>query len=91
MGNQNTAYENDNEFENQTVPDYRVQAGAFRNRSYAERLRNELLEQDFPAYIDDSDGYLRVQVGNFGTLDEAADMEQRLKRAGYATVIVAAP
>ena len=88
MGNQNTAYENDNEFENQTVPDYRVQAGAFRNRSYAERLRNELLEQDFPAYIDDSDGFLRVQVGNFDSLDEAADMERRLKRAGYATVIV---
>lgn len=90
IGDQNTVYENDNEFENQTVPEYRVQTGAFRNRSYAERLRNELLEQDFPAYIDDSDGFLRVQVGNYGNLDEAVDMERRLKRAGYATVIVSA-
>ena len=72
----------------QTGPDYRVQTGAFRSRAYAERLRNELLEQDFPAYIDDSDGFLRVQVGDFDSLDEAADMERRLKRAGYATVIV---
>ena len=72
------------------MPEYRVQTGAFRNRSYAERLRNELLEQDFPAYIDDSDGFLRVQVGNYGNLDEAVDMERRLKRAGYATVIVSA-
>ena len=62
--------------------------GAFRNRTYAERLRGELLEQDFPAYIEDSDGYLRVQVGGYDTLEEAADMERRLKRAGYSTVIV---
>ena len=27
-------------------------------------------------------------VGNYGTLDEATAMEQRLKRAGYQTVIV---
>lgn len=88
MEDPNNVYENDNEFENQTVPSYSVQAGAFRNRSYAERLRNELLEQDFPAYIDDSDGFLRVQVGGYDTLEEAADMERRLKRAGYSTVIV---
>lgn len=80
-------YEN-NEFENAVVHDYRVQVGAFRNRTYAERLRGELLEQDFPAYIEDSDGYLRVQVGGYDTLEEAAAMEKRLKRAGYSTVIV---
>ena len=39
--------------------DYRVQVGAFRNRRYAERLLNELLEEGFPAYIDDSGPYLR--------------------------------
>ena len=66
---------------------YRVQVGAFRNRRYAERL-NELLEQDYPAFIDDSGPYLRVQVGGFNNLNEAAEMERRLKRAGYPTVIV---
>ena len=86
-GNAGGQYEN-NEFENAVVHDYRVQVGAFRNRTYAERLREELLEQDFPAYIEDSDGYLRVQVGGYDTLEEAADMERRLKRAGYSTVIV---
>lgn len=80
-------YEN-NEFENAVIHDYRVQVGAFRNRIYAERLRGELLEQEFPAYIEDSEGYLRVQVGDYDTLEEAAAMERRLKRAGYATVIV---
>ena len=67
---------------------YRVQVGAFRNRRYAERLLNELLEQDFPAFIDDSGPYLRVQVGGFNNLNEAAELERRLKRAGYPTVIV---
>ena len=68
--------------------DYRVQVGAFRNRRYSERLLNELLEEGFPAYIDDSGPYLRVQVGNFDDMDDAVDMEQRLKQAGFPTVIV---
>ena len=67
---------------------YRVQVGAFRNRRYAERLVDEPLEQDYPAFIDDSGPYLRVQVGGFNNLNEAAEMERRLKRAGYPTVIV---
>ena len=67
---------------------YRVQVCAFRNRRYAERLLNELLEQDFPAFIDDSGPYLRVQVGGYNNLNEAAELERRLKRAGYPTVIV---
>jgi len=45
---------------------YRVQVGAFRNRRYAERLLNELLEQDYPAFIDDSGPYLRGQGGGSG-------------------------
>lgn len=68
--------------------DYRVQTGAFRNEAYANRLRNELVEMDFPAQIEDSGGFFRVLVGDFDTLDEASRMEQRLKRAGYQTVIV---
>ena len=46
------------------------------------------MEMDFPAFIDDSGEYLRVQVGGFDNLEEAALMERRLKREGYQTVIV---
>lgn len=74
--------------ESEKTADYRVQAEAFRNRTYAERLLDELLEQEYPAYIDDSGPYYRVQIGNFNNLNEAAEMERRLKRAGYSTVIV---
>lgn len=70
------------------IPQYTVQAGAFRNASYADRLQKELLEQDFPAVTSQGGGLYRVTVGTFPSLDEAADMERRLKRAGYQTVIV---
>ena len=67
---------------------YKVQTGAFRNEVYANSLRNELVEMDFPARIEQATGFFRVMVGNYGTLDEATAMEQRLKRAGYQTIIV---
>ena len=67
---------------------YSVQTGAFRNRRYAERLLGELQEMEFPARIEMGDGYYRVKVGDFETLNEATNMEQRLKRDGYPTVIV---
>lgn len=67
---------------------YRIQVGAFRNSAYAQRLLKELLAQDFPAFVDDSGQYDRVQVGDYDNLDEAVKMEGRLKRAGYSTVIV---
>jgi len=67
---------------------YSVQTGAFRNRRYAENLLQELQEMEFPTRIEAGDGYYRVQVGNYDSINEAAMMEQRLKRAGYQTVIV---
>lgn len=67
---------------------YSVQVGAFRNRNYAEDLQEELMEMDFPARIERGDGYFRVRVGDFRTIDEASSLERRLKRAGYQTVIV---
>lgn len=70
------------------VPVYRVQVGLFRNQRYADRLLNELLEQEYPAYIDRSGPYHRVYVGEFDNLNDAVQMERRLKRAGYQTLIV---
>lgn len=67
---------------------YSVQTGAFRNRRYAENLLMELQEMEFPARIEMGNGFYRVQVGEYASLNEAITMEQRLKRAGYPTVIV---
>ncbi len=67
---------------------YSVQVGAFRNQNYARLLQEELMEMDFPARIERGEGFYRVRVGNYKDLNEAIRMEQRLKRAGYQTVIV---
>ena len=67
---------------------YRVQVGAYRNRRYAEQLLNELIAQDYPAFLEEGNGFFRVQVGEYPILQEAVDMERRLKIAGYPTIIV---
>lgn len=71
-----------------TMPGYRVQVGAFRNQQYAGRLLNELLEQDYPAYLIDSGDFIRVQVGDYADMNRAVEMERRLKRDGYQTVLI---
>ena len=70
------------------IMQYRVQVGAYRQRRYAEELLNELLAQEYPAFIEEGNGFYRVQVGDYPILQEAVDMERRLKMAGYATIIV---
>lgn len=67
---------------------YRIQVGSFRNPHYADRLQTELSAQDFPAYIIEENGFFKVLVGSFDSLDAAADIEQQLKQAGYPTVIL---
>jgi len=67
---------------------YTVQTGLFRNRMYANNLKEELEEMGFPAKVDRSGEFYRVRVGDYNNLEEAIRMEQRLKRAGYQTIIV---
>lgn len=71
--------------------EYRVQVGAYRNPVYANRHLDELREQDFPAYITEENRYFLVQIGNYQMLDEAVEMERRLRRAGYQTIILRYP
>ncbi len=74
--------------ENVTGPTYyRVQAGAFQNRQYADQLLYELLDQGYPAFMLHEDGYYKVQVGAYLQLGNAIAMEQRLRDAGYSTLI----
>lgn len=67
---------------------YRVQVGLFRNQMYANRLRDELIEQGFPAYVDQSGPFNRVVVGGQDDLEDAIETEWRLRRAGYDTLII---
>ena len=67
---------------------YRVQVGLYRNWVYAQRLLDELLAAGYPAYLDESGPYIRVQVGPFMTLIEAVHMERKLRRDGYDTLVI---
>lgn len=69
-------------------PYYRVQVGLFRNWGYAQRLVEELQARGFPAFLDDSGPFISVQVGGYDKLEEASQMERRLRRAGYDTLVI---
>ena len=66
---------------------YRVQAGAFASRSNADRLRDRLIADGFPAFTILRDGLYKVQVGAYRNLENAIRMEQVLRGKGYSTFI----
>lgn len=68
--------------------EYHVQVGLFRNWRNAQNLLDGLLQQGFPAELDDAGPYIQVRVGEYDNLEDAAVMERRLRRAGYDTLIV---
>ena len=67
---------------------YKVQVGIFRLARNAERLKEELAAEGFDSYISQEDGYYKVFSGVFENIDNARNQEQRLRDAGYATLIV---
>lgn len=68
---------------------YSVQTGLFRNKVYADNLLLRLKRQGYPAIldIDPRNGLYRVRVGDYDQLDQAVDMENRLKSRGYTTFL----
>lgn len=68
---------------------YSVQVGLFRNKIYADNLLLRLKRQGYPAILDTDprNGLYRVRVGEYGMLDQAVDMEERLKNRGYTTFL----
>lgn len=66
---------------------YRVQTGVFRQQENAQEMLYQLLQQGFPAYIINEDGYYKVQVGMYARLDNAIRMEAVLRRHGYSTFL----
>lgn len=66
---------------------YRVQVGAFRESANAYDLLNQLLAEEFPAFIIYEDNLYRVQVGAFARLENAIRMEYTLRQEGYNTYI----
>jgi rare lipoprotein A len=73
-------------------PGYRVQVGSFADAAHAEAVR-KLLSADYPETVvrDVSvkgRGFHRVQAGPFGARKMAREAAEKLKAAGYETMVV---
>jgi len=68
---------------------FSVQVGCFAKEANARRLRDELINLGFGAYILKLKGesLYRVRVGKFAGRQDAQSLEQRLKTRGYPTKI----
>ena len=51
------------------------------------RFLKELKDQGFPAFMTVKDGLFYVRAGAFREIDNAVQMERRLRRLGYGTLI----
>ena len=67
---------------------YQVQVGAYRERPRAEFLVRELAAKGFQAFLVYDDGLYKVRVGAFLQMDNGVRMEQRVRQAGYPTMLV---
>lgn len=67
---------------------YKVQVGAFKNKSYAEALEKELQGKGYTTYLVEKDGYYKVQLGAFAKPANAQNLANELESKGYQTYIV---
>lgn len=66
---------------------YRVQAGAYKVKRYAEALCKKIKAAGFDAFIIQVDGLYKVQVGAFGVRANAEAQVAKLKAAGFSAFI----
>lgn len=67
---------------------YKVQTGAFKQKSNAQVLEKKLKAAGFDTYIVNTGGYYKVQVGAFSKKANAEAMLAKLKKAGYSDAFI---
>ena len=67
---------------------YKVQTGAFKQKSNAQVLEKKLKAAGFDTYIVNTGGYYKVQVGAFSQKANAEAMLAKLKKAGYSDAFI---
>lgn len=73
--------------EENTMP-YRIQVGCFTMEENAKAMQMQLALMGYQAETETYDGAYRVVMGNFENLDNAAKMEQVLRKNNFNTYIV---
>ena len=67
---------------------YKVQTGAFKQKSNAQALEKKLKAAGFDTYVVNMGGYYKVQVGAFSKKANAEAMLAKLKAAGYSDAFI---
>lgn len=67
---------------------YKVQTGAFKQKSNAQTLEKKLKAAGFDTYVVNTGGYYKVQVGAFSKKANADAMLAKLKAAGYSDAFI---
>ena len=67
---------------------YKVQTGAFKQKSNAQALEKKLKAAGFDTYVVNTGGYYKVQVGAFSKKANADAMLAKLKAAGYSDAFI---
>jgi len=69
---------------------YVVQVGAFQERALADALAGRLRAGYPDAAVRSDEVWHRVQLGSFDSQEEAAALQRKLARGGYAALVIAA-
>lgn len=69
---------------------YGVEVGRFLYETTANFLAEQLEDQGFKSYVWKEDGMYHVIAGKENTVEEAFDMQKKLRRLGYRTMIISA-
>ncbi|MCD8133863.1 MAG: N-acetylmuramoyl-L-alanine amidase [Clostridiales bacterium] len=76
----------------QSMPEkYYVQTGVFKYDVNAAYQLERLNMQGFEGKISSEEPYYTVRAGGAGSLDEAVDLQKKLRQHGYTTLIVSEP
>lgn len=67
---------------------YKVQTGAFKNKTYAQALEKKLKAAGFDTYVVNTGGYYKVQVGAFSVKANAENMLAKLKKADCSDAFI---
>jgi len=67
---------------------WNVSAGLFRNQANADTMAAQLRNMGFTVAIEMFNDLYAVKVGEYDDLEDATELEQKLRRMGYDTLIV---
>jgi N-acetylmuramoyl-L-alanine amidase len=67
---------------------YRVQIGAFSNRTNADNLASQAKAKGFDAIVVLRDGLYKVQIGAFASKDNADALATKAKNAGFDAIVI---